>query len=248
MKKPLIGVTTGVRIFNPALGSRYYAAYAPNVIALETAGALPVMIPCGLQEENLRAIYEMVDAVLLPGGGDVDPHYYHADKHPLTDNIDLLRDETELTLARWAAEDDRPMFGICRGHQVINVAMGGTLVQDIPSARLTPINHDQPDELPRSQKVHEVSINSSSRLAGILGTTQVKVNSLHHQSVEKPAPAASVTAYAPDGIIEALEFPNRRFAISVQWHPEDLQDDETARRLFKAFVDAAREWSQRKHS
>jgi putative glutamine amidotransferase len=242
--QPFIGITTGIRFSDE--GWRYYGAYAPNVLALERAGALPVLIPCGLQEATLRAIYQRLDAVLIPGGGDVDPRHYGAEKHPLTDRIDPERDDTELTVTRWAVEDDLPLFGICRGHQVMNVALGGTLVQDIPSQIDTPITHYVSKELPRSAQGHEVSIHSTSRLAKIIGSTTVAVNSYHHQSVERPAPAAHVTAHAPDGIVEAMEVPDRRFVLSVQWHPEDMVgDDEAMQRLFDAFVDAARERAAR---
>lgn len=242
--QPFIGITTGIRFSDD--GWRYYGAYAPNATAIERAGGLPVLIPCGLQEETLRAIYDRMDAVLIPGGGDIDPRHYGADRHPMTDRIDPDRDQTELTVARWAVEDDLPLFGICRGHQVMNVAMGGTLVQDIPSQVDTSIAHYMPKELPRSAHGHEVRINPDSRLAGIIGSTAVAVNSYHHQSVEQPAPVAAVTAYAPDGIVEAIEHPDRRFVLSVQWHPEDMAGDEEAmQRLFDAFVDAARERANR---
>lgn len=237
--QPFIGITTGVRFADD--GRRYYAVYAPNVIALERAGALPVMIPCGLQPETLRAIYGRMDAVLIPGGGDVDPVHYGADRHPRTERIDPERDATELLIAQWAVEDDLPLFGICRGHQVMNVAMGGTLVQDIPSLVQTDIAHDMPRSLPRDARGHTVTIHPQSRLAGIMGSATLLVNSYHHQSVERPAPPAQVTAYAPDGVVEAVEVPDRRFTLSVQWHPEDLADnDEIMQRLFDAFVHAAR--------
>jgi putative glutamine amidotransferase len=204
------------------------------------------MIPCGLQPDTLRAIYERMDAVLIPGGGDVDPIHYRADRHPLTERIDPERDATELLVAGWAVEDDLPLFGICRGHQVINVAMGGTLVQDISSLVETQISHEMPGEMPRDEPIHQVNINPQSRLAAIVGATTLAVNSFHHQSVEQPAPSASVTALAPDGIVEALERPDRRFVLSVQWHPEDMAgDDEAMQRLFDAFVDAARERARR---
>jgi putative glutamine amidotransferase len=156
--------------------------------------------------------------------------------------IDDLRDELELTVARWAVRDDLPVFGICRGHQVLNVALGGTLVQDIPEQLGSPLTHDIPDGTPRSTRIHDVTIDQNSRLASILGETQIHVNSLHHQSVEKVAPNVVVTAHSPDGVVEAIEAPDRHFVLSVQWHPEDLyQDDEAMLRLFTAFVQAARE-------
>jgi len=235
----LIGITSADQYQD---GKWYQRAYAPNSQAIARAGGLPVLIPTGLDEATLRALYERLDAVLLPGGPDVDPAHYGSERHPLTVTIDDLRDKLELTVARWAVRDDLPVFGICRGHQVLNVALGGTLVQDIPDQLGSPLIHDIPDGTPRSTRVHDVTIDSDSRLAGVLGSTRLLVNSLHHQSVEQVAPGAVVTAKSPDGVVEALEVPDRHFALSVQWHPEDLyQDDEAMLRLFTAFVQAARE-------
>jgi putative glutamine amidotransferase len=202
---------------------------------------LPVYIPAGLDEAVLRELYERVDAVLLPGGPDIDPVYYDAERHPATRGIDDARDSLEVTLARWTYADDRPLFGICRGHQVMNVAFGGTLIQDIPSTVTTELSHDTPDQMPRSTIQHEVQISPESQLASILGGTRFPVNSLHHQSVERPAPGVVITGYSPDGVIEALEAPDKQFVLSVQWHPEDLYaGDEAMKRLFESFVEAAR--------
>lgn len=237
--RPLIGISASSMTLHGRPYNRYYMA---NFFAVERAGGLPVAIPAGVDEATLRGIYDRLDGVLLPGGSDVDPAIYGETAHPKTYGIDMQRDALELTLTRWTVAEDRPLLGICRGHQVINVALGGTLVQDIPSQVETTLVHDQPDAQPRNTRLHEVTIDPTSRLAGILGTTQVRVNSLHHQSVALPAPAASITAHSPDGIVEALEIPGKRFALSVQWHPEDLagEDDQMAA-LFEAFVAAARD-------
>jgi len=223
--------------------------YQRNAAAVASAGGLPVYVPTGMDEVTLRGIYERLDAVLLPGGPDVDPAEYSKPRHPtVTDSrVDAARDYLELTLARWQYEDDRPTFGICRGHQVLNVALGGTLVQDIPDELDTPLAHDQQDDQPRYRLAHDITIQSGSRLAAILGTTQTQVNSLHHQSVEHAAPGVNVTAFAPDGVVEAIEVPDRRFMLSVQWHPEDLYNgSEMMTRLFKAFVDAAADYAERR--
>lgn len=237
----MIGITSADSVQN---GKLYNRVYAPNAQAIARAGGLPVFIPTGLDEVTLRALYERLDALLLPGGPDVDPSYYGAARHPMTLEIDDRRDQLELTVTRWAVQDDLPVFGICRGIQVLNVALGGTLVQDIPSEVASPAPHDIPEGLPRSTRIHEVTIDERSRLARILGTTRVEVNSLHHQSVEQPAPGVVITAHAPDGVVEALEAPDHHFVLSVQWHPEDLYEgDEAMMRLFTAFVQAARERS-----
>lgn len=240
-KRPLIGITTSTSV-DPVSGWEYYRSYVGCVTAIEQAGGLPLLIPVGLNQSALREIYDRLDAVLIPGGGDVDPSYYGDQQRYDLVNLDKVRDEAEINMIRWAVEDDLPLFGICRGHQVINVALGGKLVQDIPSEVQTELAHDIPDyQTPRGYEAHPVQIEANSRLAQILGTTTITVNSLHHQSVHQPAPGAQVTAYAPDGIVEATELPDKRFAMSVQWHPEDMiSRSEETRRLFKAFVDAAR--------
>ncbi len=243
MIRPLIGITAASFYTQ---GKLYHRGYAPNAEAIAAAGGLPVYVPPGLDGQTLKDLYARLDGLLLPGGPDVRPAVYGQDPHPKSAGMDDPRDMLELTLARWAVSDDRPVFGICRGHQVLNVALGGTLVQDIPSLLDDPLTHDITDGMPRSTRLHEVSIEPDSRLAGILGLTQTPVNSIHHQSVQQPAPGARVTAHAPDGVIEALEVPDKQFVLSVQWHPEDLYtDDTTMARLFAAFVEAARAQHER---
>ncbi len=237
--KPLIGITAYPMIW-PETGWPYDASYAGNARAIERAGGLPILIPAHLSDDTLRVIYERVDAVLLPGGGDVDPKHYGAQPHPTTAHINALRDRTELALARWAVAEDRPILGICRGHQLLNVAMGGTLIQDISSQTHTHLKHDTPFTTPRSAIIHDVHIAPDSRLAQIIGDTKIPVNSIHHQAVDVVAPSARVVAQSADGIVEALELPQKTFALSVQWHPEDMEN-EAMHRLFTAFVEAARQ-------
>lgn len=246
--RPLIGITAYLRV-SEETGWAYDSSYASNAKAIERAGGLPVLIPSSVSEDTLRAIYARLDGVLLPGGGDVDPSEYQAEKHPTTGKIDHDRDRTEILLTRWAYADDLPTFGICRGIQVMNVAMGGALVQDIPSQIDTTLTHDNSNDKPRSTVLHEVAFEAESRLSKILGEKVVSVNSLHHQAISTPAPVARVTAYSPDGVPEALEVPDKQFMMAVQWHPEDMIDDD-ARMLdiFKAFVDSARERMQKKAS
>lgn len=245
--QPLIGITTH---FLPleAGGRPYHQSYGRNAIAVERAGGLPLLIPSGLQLGNLRQIYERLDAVLIPGGGDINPERYANERHSTVYRVDDARDQSEIALVRWAVEDDRPLFGMCRGNQLINVALGGTLTQDIPSQTQSDIQHDYDRKaIPYSHLAHTIRIEPDSRLADIIGTDSITVNSLHHQSVQQLAPGLRITAYAPDGIIEALEIPGRQFALSVQWHPEDLIDDDvTMRALFEAFVDSARDVATRR--
>ena len=241
MKPPLIGITSSV--WFDSHGRGFVRAYAPNANAIAQAGGLPVFIPSNIEESTLRCLYERMDGILLPGGGDIDPVLYGAQKHPATQRIDRARDDAEIAITRWAVEDDRPVLGICRGHQVFNVALGGTLLQDIPSQMNTNVPHDFPDDVPRSKLAHGVHVIPDSRLAQILGETVLMVNSLHHQAVDLLAPVLRAAAYSTDGIVEAVEIPDHRFSLSVQWHPEDLTEYNPIRRLFQAFVDAARDSS-----
>lgn len=234
--RPLIGITTS-SFAAPNTGWRYNRGYAGCIEAIADAGGLPVLMPLILDTDTRRQMYERLDGVLFSGGEDVTPDFYGAAPHPALGKTDAQRDRAELELARWALDDDRPLFAICRGHQLLNVVLGGTLLQDISAQHATTINHDG---AVRDGLVHEVEVDPASRLAAILGTTRLLVNSLHHQAIDMPAPVSCVTAYAPDGIIEGAELPNKKFALSVQWHPEDLfrQHDEM-RRLFRAFIEAA---------
>lgn len=242
MRRPLIGISAYSYI-KPQTGWSYDISYAPNAAAIERSGGLPVLIPSTLDTETLRAIFDRLDGLLIPGGGDINPDRYHAPKGEKLLDVDDLRDKMELAMARWAVAEDRPVMGICRGIQVMNVALGGTLVQDIPTQLQTPLRHDiHSHEEPRSTILHEVSLTEGSRLASILGEKQIAVNSLHHQALADLAPQLRVAALAPDGIVEGVEVPDRTFAVAVQWHPEDLIDhDQRMQRLFDALVQSARE-------
>lgn len=237
--QPVIGITTALRTHS-ASGHQYHEIYALNAFAVERAGGLPLLIPAGLQTDTLRALYERADALLIPGGGDINPARYGAPAHPLTAGIDDARDQLEITAVRWAAAEGRPLLGICRGHQLVHVALGGMLVQDIPSQVETSIRHNNP--VNRRDRIHPVSVAPDSRLAALLRAVNPAVNSLHHQAVNRPAPGLRVVAHAPDGVIEASELPDHPFFLAVQWHPEDLIDDDPAMlHLFEALVQAAQE-------
>lgn len=240
MQRPLIGITAYTRSYIEK-GWDYDVSYAQNAVAIEAAGGLPVLIPAKVSTDTLRAIYERLDGVLLPGGGDVDPVEYQAERHPTTDNIDHDRDRTEIALTRWAFADNLPTFGICRGIQVMNVALGGSLIQDVPSLVAAPLRHDLDPGETRARILHDVTLVEDCRLAQIIGQMQVPVNSIHHQAIERPAPTLRVVGHAPDGVIEAVEAPGKPFFMAVQWHPEDMIDDERMLRLFRAFVEAARQ-------
>ncbi len=239
MPPPLIGITT-VRLHAKRDSRLRDALSQPYANAVVQAGGAPVLIPLGTLETGdeaiLRVIYERVDGIMLPGGGDIHPRFFNDDVSEFSRGIHELRDKVELTLARWSYEDDRPVLGICRGHQVINVALGGTLLHDITATlNGNALAHDQ--EI-RTTLAHEVQINPNSRLATLLETDCLPVNSLHHQAVKDLAPPLTATAYSSDGIIEGIEVPEARFCVGVQWHPEDIvQQSPPMQTLFRRFVE-----------
>jgi len=208
---------------------------------ITAASGAPVLIPLNLDKGALRAIYERLDGLLLAGGVDVHPRYYGETVHEKCDRIEEERDTVELTLTRWALDESLPILGICRGIQVLNVAGGGTLYQDIASQLPGALKHDFWSGYPRNYLAHKVTISEDSKLADILGQSQVAVNSEHHQAVKDLASTFQAVAWAPDGIIEAIESREHPFALGVQWHPEEmLEDTPPMRRLFEEFVSAAR--------
>lgn len=198
---------------------------------LTEAGAAPVFLP--LSAISLLDVYlAQLRGVLLPGGGDVDPAYFGEEPHPELGLVQPERDEFEIALCRAALEKNLPILGICRGAQVLNVAMGGSLIQDIPSQCVSTINHRSPDE---TELRHEIEVQDDTLLADIIGGGRHPVNSQHHQAVLEPAAGLIVSAGSPeDGIIEAVEARNGHFVLGVQFHPECLPDRFSS--LFSAFV------------
>jgi len=237
MTQPLIGITAP-RIHNSA-GTPMIALNEVYTRAVARAGALPVIIPLGLADETLDALLSRLDGVLFSGGGDVETSRYHGIDHPCVDGVDTDRDRVELLLVEQVARRGVPFLGICRGIQVINVALGGTLYSHIADQHAGAIKHDYSPDYPRDHPAHEVKISAGSRLAGILGVTQVQTNSLHHQGVQQPAPGLQVMAHAPDGVVEAVEYMGHPFGLAVQWHPEWMPDSLPMQALFRAFAAAA---------
>jgi len=240
-KKPLIGCTTytynigeGPAVFDMVgLASDY-------VRAISAAGGLPVLIPNLLPDKEILAIYNQIDGLLLPGGGDVDPANYGGETHPTLRGIDPNRDRVELMLARKVVTEKKPFLAICRGVQVLNVALGGTLWQDVPSLMPDAIRHDYYLEFPRNYIAHPIRIQPDSQIARQLGAAEIRVNSMHHQGLRDLAPALQVTAQAPDGMIEGVEAIDHPYGIGVQWHPENLvAEHEPMRGLFQGLVQAA---------
>jgi putative glutamine amidotransferase len=209
------------------------------VRALVGAGCAPLLIPLLEDEDRLRAIYERLDGIVFPGGADVAPGEYGEEPVGNLNVVEVPRDRTELTLARWASEGDLPILGICRGQQLLNVALGGSLYQDLRAQGATSVEHSDADGRARTDLVHRVRLDPESRLAQLLDETVVEVNSLHHQAVKRLAGPLRISGRADDGVIEAVESGTHRFLIAVQWHPEEIDDLPWVRRLFSAFAAAA---------
>ena len=239
VKPPLIGVTTSV-----SSGQSPERAYvnASYLRAVQDAGGVPVLLPPHLHADARRELLARLDGVLLTGGGDVDPTRFGEAPHPTTYEVAPARDELEVELVELALGRGVPLLAICRGIQVLNVALGGTLCQDIAdemNGRDDQIAHAQ--KAPREQTTHTVSVRGETGLARILGALDLHVNSFHHQAIKRLGRGVREVAWAPDGIIEGVEVPDASaLVVGVQWHPEELVGhDRAARRLFQALVDAA---------
>jgi putative glutamine amidotransferase len=231
--KPLIGVTSSPRPSPYAGDETAPIAYGE---VLTAAGAVPVILPVHVELDD--DLFDRLDGVVVTGGGDVEPARYGRPRGPLTVGIDRRRDAFEIELIRRAADRDVPLLAICRGIQVLTVALEGTLIQDVASEVPGALRHMDQDR-PRSDS-HAVRIAADSDLAAMLGTTEPMVNSMHHQAVEHAGPALRPVAWSPDGLIESVELPGHRFMRGVQWHPELLGVDHPASGMFAPFVEACR--------
>ncbi len=246
MTRPLIGIPgqtlQAIDAIPPGLphswvmNSRYFLAVAE-------AGGLPLLVPLFTEDtDTLRAAYERLDGLLLAGGVDLDPASFGEAPHPRLGNTDPARDRVELQLARWAIDDQKPVLGLCRGHQVLNVALGGTLWQDIGAQVPDAIKHDYfpTAGYARDYLAHAVAVTPGSRLFAAFQAESVAVNSMHHQAVRQLAPELQVSARSSDGLVEAVESGTGHFLVGVQWHPEVFEHaDQRTRRLFQSFIAAA---------
>lgn len=216
-----------------------YSTYIQSII---DAGGAPFLVPVEISKPQLQTLYQLVDGVLLTGGGDIDPTRYNQPIQDISTGIQIGRDRVEFMLANWAIADKKPLLGICRGFQVLTVAAGGELYQDIETMIPSAGRHDY---LPikggfsRDYLSHGVTLDANSRLAKIVQSEKLRVNSLHHQALKNiPAPY-QVTGHADDGLPEVIDLPSHPFFVGVQWHPEELVgNDESSRRIFAAFVEA----------
>lgn len=238
--KPLIGIVAKAYADND-WSSPFYGQRTGYLRAIAASGGLPMVVPLTDDEQLLRELYERLDGIVLAGGGDIEPKRYGAKLEQfdpaLADimKIDPLRDECELTMVQWAGHDDKPVLGICRGLQILNVAHGGTMYQDVAGLTIPHQNHIASLEAKNWQKLaHEVSYNPETRIGQVLGAKPHAVNSLHHQAVHKLGAGLVVAGTTSDGMVEAIE---GRAVWGFQFHPEELfAADERCRRIFEFFV------------
>jgi putative glutamine amidotransferase len=252
ISRPVIGITTqtlhSIDGIPPALPSSWVMNQR-YFLAATMVGAVPWMIPL-LDDDlyTLREIYERLDGLLIPGGVDIDPGQYGEAVRPECGNLDPARDRVELQLVKWAMEDGKPVLGLCRGLQVINVARGGSLWQDLASQNGAFQKHDYfPNAgFERDHLSHNVAVAEGTRLAALLESNDVPVNSMHHQGIKRLADGLVASATAPDGLVEAVEGADDAFLVGVQWHPEvfEMADPHT-RHLFGGFIKAANDWAAR---
>jgi putative glutamine amidotransferase len=235
--RPLIGVTsyepeevrTGVWVFSAALIPSTY------VDAVARAGGRPLIVPP--LDDGVDETLDALDGILLSGGEDLDPAHYGAERHPETKGVHEARDRAELALLRAALERDMPVLAVCRGSQVLNVALGGDLVQHLPEV----VGHDEHRHTPGAFADHDVRVASDSRLGELLGE-RAPVKSHHHQGFGRVGQGLREVAWADDGLVEGLEDPARRFALGVLWHPEEGEDGA----LFAALVAEARRYREQR--
>ena len=235
MERPWIGIPTRYHEKSEYIGQiRHY------LDAILWAGGLPLMIPTTGDREIVREYVGRVHGVLLPGSPtDIDPKYYGAPAHAKLGKLYPERDTTDFAILDYVEQKNLPLMGICFGNQSLNVYRGGSLIQDIPAVVKQPVSHEADDGQPPAR--HIVQLSDGSLIARLTGRSEIEVNSYHHQSIEKPGRNLRPVAFAPDGVIEAVEDTTGRFILGVQWHPErGWKDDPFAKTLFTTFIDQAR--------
>ncbi len=212
--------------------------------AVRRAGGEPISISLVLSPQELEKQLQTLDGFVLSGSpADVDPERYGAPRHPKTVTLDTNRDRTDLAILRHSVRAEKPVFAICYGCQILNVFFGGTLVQDVPSEKGGPICHGKTDlaaGAPTGDLEHRAVLSQGSRLEKLAGTTQVTINSSHHQAIDRPGKELAVTCRSEDGVIEGVEWTGgSNWILGAQWHPERMPEDSLARKLFEDFVSAA---------
>ncbi|QKG85479.1 gamma-glutamyl-gamma-aminobutyrate hydrolase family protein [Kroppenstedtia pulmonis] len=243
--KPVIGITAnystdetiGLKSELGVRGQEWQILAHDYIHAVEQAGGTPVILPLTQSTDSLHRILSLLDGILFSGGSDIDPQHYGELPRYGLGSLDSHRDQHELMLVKKALDEmDIPVLGICRGFQLMNVARGGTLYQDLRLEKPDGMNHALKGA-PKYHPVHTVSIREGSKLRGIFGQESIGVNSFNHQGIKKLGEGFEVTMSAPDGLTEGIEMVGERFVVAVQWHPEMMvEHDPMYQALFKRFV------------
>lgn len=230
MMRPIIGLTMHPAQKKMEINNGY-------IQSVELAGGIPICLPA-ISEQNVEILLSKLDGLLVIGGDDIDPFLFGEEPHAKLGEVVSSRDVSDLLVTKKAFERQLPILAVCRGHQVLNVVFGGTIIQDIPSQVEGALMHKQLSA--RAEVMHSV-ISLSPRLQDIFGGETIRVNSFHHQSIGKLGEGLVASGVAKDGIIEAVEHPEHPYCIGVQWHPEELapMGNMAAQRLFKSFIDAS---------
>lgn len=239
---PLIGITAG-RSNIPSRPNTFSLNEA-YVLSIQNAGGIPVIIPTELPSESYDLILSNLSGFLLSGGGDISPEQYNSSPDSRSHYINEDRDRTEIYMTIQAIRNRLPLFGICRGSQLLNVALGGTLYVDIKQDMAGALKHDYYPfpEWTRDHYAHSVKIETDSQLAAIFEKEELMTNSLHHQGIKTLGDGLTPIAFAPDGLVEGIQLEGNPFCLAVQWHPECLPEDENMQKLFKAFIYSAKEF------
>ncbi len=238
MTAPLIGISS--ENTHNEYGQAAIRSLRTYTQAVIKAGGVPVIIPGETPQDLRKILFSRLDGIILSGGNDIDPQLFNGEAHPAIGEIDPLRDACEMHLARMAIKKGKPILGICRGAQLINILLGGDLYTHIDDQYPNNIAHNFYPDHPRDLLSHRVRIDKSSKLFQIIREEEISVNSLHHQGIKTLAPQLAACAHAPDGLVEAVEIPEHPFALAVQWHPEWLPKEPSAQALFQALIDAAK--------
>lgn len=231
--KPIIGLTAGHHQDESVINDCYQKAVLNH-------GGIPLLLPLEIKKEEMNQLINLCDGFIFTGGGDIDPAYFDEEPDQHCGEISPIRDKMEMPFMGLVGKANKPVLAICRGAQVMNVAFGGSLYQDLPSGYkgLKPLNHRP--QAPYSHPVHGVEVKEGSLLHTILGVDALRVNSIHHQGFKRLGEGIKAVAWAPCGLVEAIEKEDHPFFLGVQWHPEKMSGDEPSQKIFKAFIQAVK--------
>jgi putative glutamine amidotransferase len=242
---PIIGIPCASYDVRPVPYPLIHGNNETYIRAVEQVGGAPLLVPLAQSEQALRAIFERLDGLLLAGGIDVDPARYGEEPHPQLGQVNREQDRVEFLLIEWARAAQMPIFAICRGIQVLNVAYGGTLWQDIPAQLESDHNHSASfQQNQRDLQSHQLKLLPDSRLVGYIGASELPINTMHHQAIKDLAPGLRAVGWSDDGLVEAVESPDEPWVVGVQCHPEELVKGADGRwgGVFAAFVAASAAW------